>query len=161
MRQIVVAPQLFVDRLPAPSRSATEGFVVRALQHDSTVPLCDPREVIHPPPRSQGPNTASSTLMLRDVWRPRTQRADVEPGLEHIHDIDVAHNGWRAQRCRNWHFLPDSYPATSPLWTECACGESQDDDRIAVRQSSIALFTNPVHGEFAIWWHVSCSPDLF
>ncbi|MEB0004163.1 hypothetical protein QN357_14620 [Cryobacterium sp. RTC2.1] len=117
--------------------------------------------MIDVPVRPKGPKTAERTLSLQDVWRPRTLRRDVKPGLEQIHAIDVAPSGWSAERCEEGHFLPDSYPATSPMWTTCACGKSQDDDRIAVRQSSIPLLTDPVHANFAIWWHVSGSLKLF
>jgi hypothetical protein len=102
-----------------------------------------------------------STLTLEDVWRPRTLGAGVAPGLDQIHDIDVAPNGWGSERCKEGHFLPDSYPATSPEWTKCACGERQDDDQIAVRPSSIPLFTDPAHAGSVIWWHVSRSPEVF
>lgn len=78
-----------------------------------------------------------------------------------VPDMTVAPSGWSAERCRQGHFLPDSYPATSPQWTDCACGAPQDDNKFAVRYSSVRLMTDREHAQQAIWWHVSRSPDLF
>lgn len=81
--------------------------------------------------------------------------------LVEVNEITVGPSGWSTKRCKNGHFLPDSYPATSAHWSKCQCGLPRDDNQFAVRHASIQLMTNSHHADQAIWWHASTSPDLF
>ncbi|MEJ1816060.1 hypothetical protein [Clavibacter michiganensis] len=113
-----------------------------------------------PPDRPRGPHENTAWKIPVD----NTSRS-VKDGLPlqstSVTDLFVAPAGWSAERCTQGHFLPESYPAHSAQWTMCECGAPRDDERYAVRYSSIELLRNAAHAQQFIWWHLSTSSNLF
>ncbi len=99
---------------------------------------------------------------MQRVWRPRAVDDPLRAtGPAAVQRVDVAPNGWAAERCENGHFMPDSYPSEHRDWLMCACGARVDDSGFAVRAASVPLLVDLAHARAAIWWHVSSGPDVF